>query len=240
VQPFDLEQLTPASRAFAERLLSRFPEFEQHCTAHETPGRSGRDLEVRVPSPLGRQRDVVFWMDEGLEPSMAFGNRHWHTHESCAVFEGMLDLFAAILADEFVLFEEFESGLSGVLDLRREDELLDYWSDPESRLPAVVKSFHGVADRRVLADRPVRQGARVACPRCEQDWLQLVQLAGQSEESVLCPECDALWLAEGDVGSVSGGECGVSWHDLGTFLKGSQPKGPHDSGQLEFLELLRR
>lgn len=35
--------------------------------------------------------------------------------------------------------------------------------------------------------------AKIGCPRCEQDWLQVVRLVNIGKEGVLCLECEAFW-----------------------------------------------
>jgi hypothetical protein len=60
---------------------------------------------------------------------------------------------------------------------------------------------------------------RVACPRCGQDWLVRVQLVPLHKEAVMCPECEAVWLREDDVGPPTAEGFGVTWFDLVTLLK---------------------
>ena len=38
--------------------------------------------------------------------------------------------------------------------------------------------------------------ARVACPRCEQEWLECVVIIATGEEIVACQECDATWAVD--------------------------------------------
>lgn len=59
----------------------------------------------------------------------------------------------------------------------------------------------------------------VVCPRCEQDYLQRVELVRLGRLAILCPECDALWLDEERVGPPTREGYGVVWFDYGTFMR---------------------
>src|SRR3954466_5174851 len=57
----------------------------------------------------------------------------------------------------------------------------------------------------------VSRDDRVACPRCKQDWIVEVRMIPLEHQGYYCPECSALWLQAGDVGT-------VEWIDLETYL----------------------
>ena len=60
---------------------------------------------------------------------------------------------------------------------------------------------------------------RIACPRCQQDWLLRVRLVHLSRDAILCPECDALWTQDESIGP-------ATFEDYGTFMNrhGRQPE----------------
>lgn len=60
---------------------------------------------------------------------------------------------------------------------------------------------------------------KAICPRCEQDYLERVELVALRCRAVLCPECDALWLDEHQVGPATEGSYGVTWFDFETFME---------------------
>lgn len=74
-------------------------------------------------------------------------------------------------------------------------------------------------------------GARVACPRCGQDWLVRVRLLHLGRDAILCPECDALWQAPSDVRA-------GSFEDYGSFMMRHGRSRPEDKGELEIREAL--
>jgi hypothetical protein len=155
----DPSKLSPASRRFAERLLTSLPRLAPH--AFMEPGRERPDvfeLLVEVPSPTGDPaRTLVLWMDGG-EPSLAFGP--WHTH--AGLFhevqgdhdEALLETAAAILSDRFVLCFDVggaHDGHAGVLDLRDENALAEELTSASSPGTVDLRSWGGTADRRVAS-----------------------------------------------------------------------------------------
>jgi hypothetical protein len=74
---------------------------------------------------------------------------------------------------------------------------------------------------------------RIACPRCNQDWLLRVSLVHLSLDAVLCPECDALWQQKEDVGP-------TTFEDYGTFMIRRGRQHPERNGEIDIKgELLR-
>jgi hypothetical protein len=55
--------------------------------------------------------------------------------------------------------------------------------------------------------------ARIACPRCEQDYIAHIRIKATGTELFLCPECDATWFAIEDIGV-------KPFFDYGTYVKG--------------------
>lgn len=73
--------LAQPSAFVAERLLRRLPELRDYARMTPAPRSDEFDLLVEIPSPTGDpNRQVVVWMENGLEPSIEFGE--WHTHAS--------------------------------------------------------------------------------------------------------------------------------------------------------------
>lgn len=66
---------------------------------------------------------------------------------------------------------------------------------------------------------------RVACPRCGQDWLLRVRLVHLSREAILCPECDALWQRQEDVGP-------TTFEDYGSFMIRHGRQQPEQKGEI--------
>ncbi|MEZ4309621.1 MAG: hypothetical protein R3F14_16415 [Polyangiaceae bacterium] len=67
-----------------------------------------------------------------------------------------------------------------------------------------------------------------------------MQLVALRTEAILCPECDALWLREGDVGPPGPGSYGVTWFDYETFMKESGHPVTRFEVDLKVLEPLTR
>lgn len=41
---------------------------------------------------------------------------------------------------------------------------------------------------------------KVACPRCEQDWVEKAQVKKTGDSIFICPECEAVWFSEKEIG----------------------------------------
>jgi hypothetical protein len=39
----------------------------------------------------------------------------------------------------------------------------------------------------------------IRCPRCDQDYISLVEVIKLKKNIYWCPECDSSWLSEGDI-----------------------------------------
>lgn len=117
------------------------------------------DLVVDVPSPIGDpSRGLQIWVDDD-QLSVGFGE--WHTHASLWRHEArhgdertaLLDLLAAIVADQFVLTTDVggeHDGDWGVLDLREPDALLESLTSPIYAPPRLrLRSWTGAADAEV-------------------------------------------------------------------------------------------
>jgi len=37
---------------------------------------------------------------------------------------------------------------------------------------------------------------KIACPRCQQDWIQKVKVKKTQKEIYICPECEAVWFSK--------------------------------------------
>ena len=158
--PFEIDQLTALSRDFARRFLARFPALASSCSSESIEGVSGRHLLIRIDSPAGSDRNATIWMENGDEPSLAFGTGGWHTHNEYTrevepglyCEESLLDLLEAILEDEFVVFEEPDAlprPFSNTLDLREPTALLDELTSPHCSKRVRIKTFTGRSDREV-------------------------------------------------------------------------------------------
>ena len=99
-------------------------------------------------------------MEGGDEPSLAFGNRGWHTHEDHVRFvapgecweESPVSLLDAILHDQFVLFQESgedPAAFGSALDLRNPTALLVELTSPHCGDRIRIKTFTGNGDREV-------------------------------------------------------------------------------------------
>lgn len=40
---------------------------------------------------------------------------------------------------------------------------------------------------------------RIACPRCEQDWIQKAKVKKTQKEIFICPECEAVWFSKDSI-----------------------------------------
>ena len=161
---FEIDELSEPSRDFARLLLARLPDVRPSCSMEAIDGLPGQHLHVRIKSPAGTDRDVVIWMEGGDEPSLAFGENGWHTHETHTrqvgpdeyQDESLIDLLDAILRDQFVLFEEPGAEpvpFGSVLDLRDPNALTEELTDPACSEQVRIKTFTGKGDREVnLAD----------------------------------------------------------------------------------------
>ncbi len=74
---------------------------------------------------------------------------------------------------------------------------------------------------------------RVRCPRCGQDYLQRVELVALNRNAISCPECDALWLKEAEIGPPTEASYGVTWFDFGTFMEDAGRPPPHTKGEVK-------
>ncbi len=132
------------------------PEWSQFCQMERSPDGGSFELRVEVPSPTGDpRRAIVFFVSDG-DPSIAFG--HWHSHSVATLgtddgYQEMDLLEAAdlILRGDIVCFYEIkaEPTFGGILDLRRNDEILDLLTDPCASGPVDILSWDGTKDRRV-------------------------------------------------------------------------------------------
>jgi hypothetical protein len=77
---------------------------------------------------------------------------------------------------------------------------------------------------------------QVSCPRCNQDFLQSVRLVALRQDAIRCPECDALWLRECDVGPPSEGSYGVLWFDFETYMKAAGRGSPYAPGEVVVID----
>lgn len=66
--------------------------------------------------------------------------------------------------------------------------------------------------------------AKIACPRCGQDWLEGVEVVFSKEFAIHCPECDAFWTQGLAVRR-------DTFVDLGTFLR-AKGRVADDPGEL--------
>lgn len=41
---------------------------------------------------------------------------------------------------------------------------------------------------------------KIACPRCEQDWIQKAKVRRTGKSFCICPECEAVWFSENEIG----------------------------------------
>lgn len=39
----------------------------------------------------------------------------------------------------------------------------------------------------------------IACPRCNQDWVQKVKVKKTGREIFICPECEAIWFCRDSI-----------------------------------------
>ena len=77
----DEDLLTDESRVFARQLLARFPNLRTNAVMERDAGREWWSLVVKVAALSGEpDAKLVVWVEDGGEPSVAFGG--WHTHAS--------------------------------------------------------------------------------------------------------------------------------------------------------------
>ena len=76
---------------------------------------------------------------------------------------------------------------------------------------------------------------RVPCPRCGQDWVERVNLVHLLVHAFMCPECEALWLEEGNIAPPSAGSYGQTWFDYSTFMESKGRQAPQSEGEIEVL-----
>jgi hypothetical protein len=74
--------------------------------------------------------------------------------------------------------------------------------------------------------------ARVACPRCGQDWLSEVRLVNLGRLGVWCKECDALWVGTEPLDD--------NFEDYGTYMKQYGRPEPEGPGEIEVLGIYER
>jgi hypothetical protein len=116
----------------------------------------GFSLCIEAASPTSDPtRALGLWVEDGGVPSMGYGD--WHTHADLFVkvardgdgLSAMLDLLAAIFADEFVLIisrgGRFDGHMS-VLDLREPDALLDELTSADAPGSIKLLSWTGAQD----------------------------------------------------------------------------------------------
>lgn len=161
VAELDETRMTAESRQFAAELFSRFPELRPYAAMERAFGDPEWSVVVTVPAPSGDvDAHLVIWVDNGREPSVAFGR--WHTHESVwAIGEdgeshaSLLDLVAGIFAERFVLCEDVGregDGSSTILDLTVRDAILEELTSKYSPGRARLRSWTGKRDRTVDVD----------------------------------------------------------------------------------------
>jgi hypothetical protein len=171
----DKSRITNESRLFAEELFERFPEFRRYATMERQSGDESWNLVVVVPAPSGDPKtDMTVWVQKGdpPEPSVEFGM--WHTHESVWAeivwYRGikwgesiysesdrskLLNLIAGILAERFILCEDIGGvgdGSVGILDLSREDAILEELTSKYSPGRVRLRSWTGRLDREMSLD----------------------------------------------------------------------------------------
>lgn len=162
-EPFDIDHLTAVSRDFARQFLEQFPTLSSSCSSESIEGVPGKHLLICIESPAGSDRNVTIWMNDGDEPSLAFGPSGWHTHDDYTrqfepgmyCDESLLDLLQAILNDEFVVIEELDcvpKPFNSVLDLREPNALLEELTSPRCSKRVRLKTFTGRGDRDVAID----------------------------------------------------------------------------------------
>ncbi len=155
----DLRELTPEGARFARRLFEWQPEWRHQATVDDSYGERGT-LVVRVPSPTGDpDRELIVWMDDGVEPSVGFGR--WHTHagvfcwsDEALTPEGqdtrILKLIDDIIHDRCVICidigKEEDSLEWSVVDLTCRDHLLDELTSPYAQAGVDLRSWGGSAD----------------------------------------------------------------------------------------------
>ena len=157
--PYDAALVTPPSRRFAEQLFARFPDLRHHARMGRAKPEEPWRLVVPVPPPSGDAcLELVVWVDEVEEPSVAFGS--WHTHESCwAAGDGsgesedtILDLVAAIMSDRVVLCDDVgreAADHATIVDLSQPDALLEELTSPYGSGRVHLRSWSGQVDRVV-------------------------------------------------------------------------------------------
>lgn len=144
-----LAELTPASRAFAERLLRACPQLRWHARIPESEEPVPRELLLELPSPTGdAERAVLVWMEREV-PSVAFGS--WHTHADLWGPDGdgeVIALLCAIVTDRFVLTYEVEGVWSHAraLDLRDPQALAEALTQRHAPERLRLVSWAGTAD----------------------------------------------------------------------------------------------
>ncbi|HRK06768.1 MAG TPA: hypothetical protein PLZ57_03275 [Pseudobdellovibrionaceae bacterium] len=82
------ERLKPISKAFLDEFLAWKPEWQKHCEFEQSESNQidGEcDLYIRLPSPHGdpNLEIQVFFVNDGSEPSLSFGN--WHAHNEVVI-----------------------------------------------------------------------------------------------------------------------------------------------------------
>ena len=155
----DVSRLAGPSKLFASRLLHRLPELETHARMKPSSEPDEFDLWLEIPSPSGDpKRKVVMWMEEGVEPSLGFGE--WHSHAGVErpggdlpeQADAIIDLIRAILADQVVLIYDIggeHDGSWGLIDLRDQDALLEELTSKYSPGRVKIRTWSGRDDREV-------------------------------------------------------------------------------------------
>ena len=157
VEPLDaralhLDELTPASRAFAERLLRACPQVRWHARILAPDEPAPRELLLELPSPTGdASRGMVLWMEQDV-PSLEFGA--WHTHADLWGGDGdgeLIALVRAIVADHFVLAYDVGGDCPhpDVLDLRDLEALAEALTSRYAPERLRLVSWAGTADAEV-------------------------------------------------------------------------------------------
>ncbi len=156
---YDESRTTRESQLFAADLFQRYPEFRQYAAMEPVQGSEMWSLVVTIPAPSGDPKaGLTLWVDNGIEPSLEFGD--WHTHANLWTIDAedkwqnmeILDLVKAILGDRIILCEDVggtSDGYPTIIDLAVKDALLDELTSKYSPGRARLRSWSGHLDRLV-------------------------------------------------------------------------------------------
>ena len=152
----DEDVLTDESRVFARVLFARYPDLQAHAVMEREAGREQWSLVVKVPAPSGESdAELVVWVEDGGEPSVAFGG--WHTHATVWAAEDsegsehhqLLQLVAGILCDRFIACQDvggIAPGSATILDLAVADAVLEELTSKYSAGKVRLISWTGSCD----------------------------------------------------------------------------------------------